>query len=649
MFCIPGTMVEKFKAALKSGVLDPFKLAELSSDERRSELEKYFGINAKNVNRLFEQKLLMKDQQAALVNWAKEVAGMKPAVLKDFVSRVERMTDIVQPGESEAFLADLAEHKLGVTVTRQEAGKITDLAADASEKKLLISEKTEDGSPEALAYGRARVALSNYVSELKNEAKAIKPKDWVERPVQTIGRVISEIPGIAKSIAATGDNSVLLRQGMKVLFAEPKIWAKNAVQSFVDIVKTFKGYEVKDEVMADILSRKNMRNGLYSKEKLAIGVTEEAYPSSLPEKLPGVFGKLFKASEAAFVAFQYRTRADIFDKYVRVAEKMNLEIDGIGEVINSITGRGSLGSFEGKSAETINKLFFSARYWRSNVDILTGNVFMKDKGAFANKKSIENTRNFYVGMAISLAIAQAIGKAFGIDDTIEFDPRSSDFGKVKVGNTRFEVTGGAAANVTLLARIFGVKSSTTGVVKKLSKDFGATDYMEVLENFTEGKASPSMSIMIDLARMEDREGNDPSVLGEMKRSMPMIISSAVDGFNSDEAVATKVAIPVLDSVGIGGNARKMKPSKIVSSASSVKKEIKRLRSIGNDKEADKLETRNQKLMDQAADLKSSVESIRSLEREIKKVKERVDTTPAQKKAELKALEAQLKEENRMAQ
>src|SRR3990167_9557991 len=138
------------------------------------------------------------------------------------------------------FLEDLAGHKLGVTVTMEEAGRIAELAKLVSEKQEAILK-----GGDRLDYGRAKVEFSNYINDLKNNIK---------KPLSVSG-VVSEVAGTAKSLKASLDNSAIFRQGWKTLWTNPSIWWKNALKTWDDAWRTFKGEKVMDEVNADVVSR----------------------------------------------------------------------------------------------------------------------------------------------------------------------------------------------------------------------------------------------------------------------------------------------------------------------------------------------------------------------------------------------------------
>ena len=556
MFCLNQNLVNKFLDKLKSGEIDPQKLSMMTSEARRD----FFGFlgkeNAKQVNAQFESKLLLKDQQRGMINWAKKLAGLKPEVKRDIISRVNKMEKILDPLDEKAFLQDWAESKLGMTVSLEEVKKISDLARKTSQYKESIMPGSPIQSPERMAYGRALFDFGDYVSGLKNEAKKLSFSDFKNAPLQATLKGASNIGGLAKSLKASLDNSVIGKQGLKVLFSNPEIWLKNSVQTYVDMFQTFAGKNVQREIIADVLSRPNAINGLYAKEKLAIGAVEEAYPTSLPEKIP-VLGKAFKASENAFTGFQYRSRADIFDKYVEIADKSGEgDIRGIGKIANSLTGRGTFGQRLEGSASFVNNIFFSPRFLKSNVDLLSLHAFDKDISPFARKQAAVNVVKVISGVAAILAIAEAVKPG-----SIEKDPRSSDFGKIRIGDTRFDVSGGMASIITLASRLIPTiwgqgysKSSTSGKIQKInSGKFGAPTGQDVVFNFFTNKLSPVGSVVRDMINEKDFDGDKTTFTGELSNlGLPMPIATYEELKNNPNSADTLLSM-IADAHGFSAN------------------------------------------------------------------------------------------------
>lgn len=548
-FCLPKFAADSFKAKLKDGTIDPAKLAEMSSDERRAHFSDIVGEeNAKQVNAMFESKLLLKSQQQGIITWAKTVAGLKPEVLRDVLTKVSKMTEVLQPEDQKKFFSDLAEQKLGTHVTVEEAGKIAQLAKEVEGAKT-----TMQGGGDRLAYGRAKVAFGNYVSELKNNSDSLTLKERLQPG--NYKQNISDLAGVSKGLKASLDNSAIFRQGWKTLFTNPTIWAKNAVTSFSDLARSIGGKQIMDEVHADIISRPTYN--LMQKAKLDVGSKlEEQYPTHVVEKIPGL-GTLYKASEDAYTGFVQRMRADVFDKYFEVAKKSGIDItdtkqlQSIGKLVNSLTGRGHLGETGEKAAAVVNNVFFSPRFLKSNLDFLTAHQFQGDVTPFVRKQAALNLAKVVLGSAGVLAIANTVAPG-----SVETDPRSSDFGKIRIGDTRFDVTGGMGPILTLAARILTMssKSSVSGNVSKLnSGKFGSQTGADVVVNFAEGKLSPIGSIFKDLLVGQDASGNPVTPLNEANNLlMPLPITNAIELKNNPKS-ANMLAAMIADALGISVN------------------------------------------------------------------------------------------------
>jgi len=544
MYCLPSNLANKFIEKLKDGSIDPANLAEMSSEGRRTFFQTFMGeIHSKYTNSLFESKLLLKNQQQGMITWAKTVSGMKPEAQRDILSRVNKMTEILNPASEKAFLEDLVAHKLQTRVTIEQANKIAELAKLTSEKK-----EARDKGGDRLEYGRAAVAFGNYVNELKENAKKmtvseqLKPGQW--------GKAIVETGGISRSIVASMDNSAIFRQGWKTLWTNPGIWTKNAIKSFADIGRVIGGKAVIDEVKADIVSRPNYDR--MKKARLAVATIEEEFPTALPEKIPAI-GRIYKASQDAYTGFLYKQRADIFDKYMEIAERSNIDIDdktqleSIGKLVNSLTGRGALGILE-PAAKVVNNVFFSPRLLKSHIDVLTAHLGDPKVTPFTKYQAAANLVKIVSGTAAILVIAGA-----AMPGSVEWDPRSADFGKIKIKNTRFDVSGGMASVITLAARQItnSTKSSTTGLVKELGTgEFGESTRLSVAYNFFENKLAPLPAAIKNLLKARDFEGKKPTVGSTAKDLFVPIIFTNYKELKDDPESADMLLSMIAEGLGI---------------------------------------------------------------------------------------------------
>src|ERR1044072_4603274 len=114
-FCLPQKSAASFLQALKDGKVDPDKLMDMTSAERRDHFAAIIGKDyAHEVNALFETKMLLVDQKRGMVTWAKQMAGISDRAKLDFISKVEKLERVLEPEEERAFMADLAAQKIEI-------------------------------------------------------------------------------------------------------------------------------------------------------------------------------------------------------------------------------------------------------------------------------------------------------------------------------------------------------------------------------------------------------------------------------------------------------------------------------------------------------------------------------------------------------
>lgn len=557
-FCLPPAFTDKFITALKDGTIEPEALTQMSSAERREFLGKIIGPeNAQDVNALLESKLLLKDQNAGLVTWAKQTAGITEPQRRDFISRIEKLDRVLNPSDERAFLADLAAQKIGATVTADEAKTISQGAKNVSELKAKITDDMPDGSKERLAYGLASRLYHNYMNHLLGR-EAPTLAELVKNPKE----LLLAQPGIQKGINAAFDLSYLLRQGYKTLATNPDIWLKDTIKMFDDVGKELKGIDAMDLIHADILSRKNALNGKYKTAKAELALDfEEAFPESPVTSIPGL-GRLYKTSETAFNGTALRMRADIMDRFIEKAEKSGLDMlnpaqaEPVGDFVNDMTGRGKIPGMTAGQSKLVNLAFFSIRFLKSNWDTLTaqtGGFFIKD-AAVRRFVRIESAKN----------LAKLVGFAGGImavsnflhPGSAELNPLSSNFGKIKIGQTTFDISGGMAPIVTLAARILTMqtKNPNTGQINELnSGKFGSHTALDLINNFFEGRASPFGQAILNYLRGQNYQGQKPTVLNTIANLYtPMPLQTDIQAMNEPNAT-TAFAAGIADFLGASAN------------------------------------------------------------------------------------------------
>lgn len=546
-FCLPPKDAEEFKRQITEGEIDLLRIAEMNSVERHFFFAERFGdATATPMNALFEEKLLLKNQQRGIDNWIRKMMAADTPAQKDLIAKVKGMKGVLTPKNEESFLAELAAKKLGTAVSYDEAKEIADLAADVETARAAMA-----NGGDRLDYGRAVVALNKYVGGLKEDADRLTFSHLKAKPFSTaataVGRGLLAIGGNSKAILSSMDNSALLRQGLPTLLTHPSVWQSAARKSFVDLVKAFGSDQVIDEMHAEIISRPSY--DLMQRAGLAVGVREEAFPESLPEKIP-VIGRAFRASEAAYLGFQNRTRADLFELYMKVWQKAGVEMDtqelkGIAAIVNAMTGRGYMGKLE-SSADLLNHMFFSPRNMAGKVHVLTANLMDPTATAFARKQAAINLAKIIGLSAVVLLLAKAVSPV-----SVELNPLSPTFGKIshktktqadvllgtiadglgitvntyKHHPTTFDMTGGSAAYVTLAAR----------VANRISKAIGhpivpdKRDTWNDITNFVENKYAPMPQTVKTVMQGRTFSGQKPTIGGIIENMVvPLPIQNAIE-------------------------------------------------------------------------------------------------------------------------
>lgn len=557
-FCLIKDKQKKFLQAIKNRTLDIGKLAEMSSETRRAEFMKVIGIDentAKEVNALFESKLLLKYQKTGIKNWIEKTGGLKEPSKRDLLSRVQKMDKVLNPDD--VFFTDLAEKRLGIGVNEEEAKQIFDLSKVVEDKKSLIKEEMPRGNKERLDYGNALVKFQDYVGKLKVEAEKMTLKDYLKKPQE----ILYSIGGATKSFLSTLDNSFFGRQGIKTLYTNPDIWTKNFLKSWGDIGRELKGKDGMLPIKADIYSRPNAINGKYQKMKLDIGIDgEEAFPSSLPERIP-LLGRLFKASQTAFNGAALRIRADLADRILKHAESVGVDtnnkeqIEAIGNLVNSMTGRGSIGKAEAVAKE-INALVFSIKFLKSNFDTLTAHILDPKATKFTKIESAKNLLKIVGGVAGILGIAYLINP-----DSVELDPRNSKFGKIKVGNTTIDITGGMASLVTLASKLiptqhngkwgFWSKTASGNYNDLTAGKYGQQTALDVFDNFWQGKLSPLAGLIRDIWKGQNYNGEKVNIQNAIKNLTLPLSTQKFEELMKSENGEKILLYMILDGIGFG--------------------------------------------------------------------------------------------------
>ncbi len=564
-FCLTAEGVKKFREGLKDGTIGA-NLFDMTPTARHGLFAGKFGEGAaKEINALFESKLRLQDQIRGFETFAKKIGELAvkegKLVPKDIqthqdklIAKINGLKDALTPAQVEQYKKDFISKVFGGEVSLEQAQTLTTLAKQIAESKVaaeaIINKPGFSLKNESKADRIERVKYGVSVATLKEYMASIKTGEINQNLDTTKGKLKSiygdfatafknpkQLPifigNLSKSIVASLDNSFFLNQGANALF-DPKTtskWLTAFGKSWVDIGRALKGGNPILGLRGEIYSRPNALNGVYETANLSIGLhTEEAIPTTIADKTP-VVGRLFKASNDAYNGAALRLRADIFDmeyannvkKGIDMTNKVNLK--SLGERINAFTGRGKLNT----SGETTGALFFSPKFLKSKFDVMTAHVFSDTMTSADKAKAAGSLLRLYGTVAAIMALSNIIKPG-----SAEIDPRATNYGKIKIGNTWYPTPITFGGIPTLLARtiIPTMHNGQWGLWSKngngkwtslllfkngapIIPKFGAVTAKDITEGFFENKGAPLLHALLDLWNGKDFNGHPstPANLG----------------------------------------------------------------------------------------------------------------------------------------
>lgn len=376
---------------------------------------------------------------------------------------------------------------------------------------------------------------------------------------------------LPRSLMTSFDLSFGLRQGAVLGAGYPKAWAK----AQADGVRFATSPTYYEKAMKGILDSTDSSGAnlypLYKKMGLSLeGVTggsEEVFgkmdlirlaqTSKVSKGLvaPKIVAEGVAASDRAFTGSAAILRSDVAKEIIegyggvaKVNQWSKKALEDMGKAINTASGRGGgkAGGWFEKSAPAMSETLFSARLWKSRLDLINPVYYAKLSPA-ARKVALRSSGSFGTMVGVVLMAAGAVGA------DVEYDPRSSDFMKIKIGNTRYDIMGGLQQNIVLAARqITGETKKADGTIVKMGPGLrfgedgkpvqigGGVDTpgpytpnrLSVLANTITNKAAPVVGTGMKFLSGDDSAGNPIDPWQEIASLfIPLNIQDTADATN----------------------------------------------------------------------------------------------------------------------
>ena len=385
----------------------------------------------------------------------------------------------------------------------------------------------------------------------KGLAEALVRKSSLSRKLR---RVAIDVLALPQTLLASFDQSMVLRQAVIQSFRHPGKAIQNIGKSTKAMFSETAYREIRDKIAKDPDAKLAKQTGLYildpDRAIVKLEQLEERFISRIARWIPGV-----RASERAAYTYLNTMRLDVFKDYKGALDRIGVDVNERPELykwavrwINSTTGRGSYGSFN-RHAPTASLLLWSPRLLKSRIDLLRPSTYIKMPKELRVKAWGDLAA--FVGPTLSLL---ALAKMSGFAD-VNLDPRSSDFAKMKIGNTRIDPWGGFQQLLVFLSRIAtGERTDTKGKVIDISgegKQFPFESRRDVLYRFAESKANPTIGILLDWLRGRGFTGDDLTIAGEAySHLVPLYLQDIYDAMQKEGPAMGLMTAPGFFGYGI---------------------------------------------------------------------------------------------------
>lgn len=387
---------------------------------------------------------------------------------------------------------------------------------------------------------------------------SLRSKIWEE---------VKGISGAVRVITVGGDVSSPLRQSWIQTAAHPIRAAKNLKTIFRGLSE--KGYErVGKEIEADPYYQDAVKAKAAVKE-----IQEEQYEGIkyLQKRAGKIAAEPFKISERGYNIYLRKVRMESFSRGMELLEgkygkgKVPSNVkEGLARWVNTSTGRGNVAREYEAAFSAINQVLFSPRLLKSRLDTFNPREWQR---LYRADPIIRNMAVTELVRAVAF-MGSMVGTTAAVTGAkVEGDPRSADFGKIRIGNTSIDPWGGYQPYIRIAAQL---------VTKKRKTQYGDIQDVQVgdlLQRFARSKLAPLPGFAWTALEGKTFVG-DRAPLDDMKTYWDsfgvMTIRDIVEIGKQDPELAVALAMPI--ALGVGTTTRPALPT-----TKKVQEEFRRLK------------------------------------------------------------------------
>lgn len=361
-----------------------------------------------------------------------------------------------------------------------------------------------------------------------------------------------ELLNIARVLQTPGDISSTLRQEFLMVTMHPKKWGVNIGRKvrmlfdgkYTEDVST----AIKNDPLYETLKERGLAvDAVEEYARVAPGqvrgtgqaVIEERLTTGEKTMIGAFLGKvpIIKQSQRSYSVGLAAIRFDVGREAYQAARKAGAtveEIDDYMKAINAVSGRGTLLGAE-KYGAPLAQLAYAPRW-------VTSRFQVPYTALFGSKYARKYAAHAMLRGAGLMGTTLVLAKLSGAD--IELDPRSSDFGKIKIGGTRIDVSGGYAPLIRFATRIGTQTTEKVGLTeqggyKTPLGEIEDLDLRKTIETFVESKAAPGPGLAADIWKGEtftgERLSANPDTFKReaFNRLTPLMVQSVVEAVKEE--------------------------------------------------------------------------------------------------------------------
>ena len=355
----------------------------------------------------------------------------------------------------------------------------------------------------------------------------------------------SEFINTLRTIKATADMSATLRQGMILSATRPVVATKALGQS----IKAF--FSERSAESIDLAIRSADHH--YIREKSGLELTELGGRRTAREELFGaqmiervkVLGPIVKASNRHMTSQLNLLRTSVFDEFLtKNPNATHAELTAYADWVNIATGRGNIGR-SAAVATTLSTVFFAPRFAWSRVQ--TPLAVFKNWKQPRVRKAIAKDLAGFLGIGLTtLALADMAGFDVGTD------PRDSDWGKIRIGDTRIDIFAGVQQPLRVMARIPLRGTDIAGLTgKDLDERYKKMAPLDIILRFGMYKAAPFITLAQTPFTGRDIVGQPTTLSQTLARAItPLWLEDAWEAFQ-EEGLGRAGLVGGLTFFGVG--------------------------------------------------------------------------------------------------